>query len=130
MRMRLRTLHDTTIDGLGASTGIHDRMAIACRGLNYREVASMTRFNHETVRRYLRGTAPSVQFIAHLARALALSTDWLLLGRGPMYRVEATDFALKEAGPERICVALGKHIERTCSPAVHGQGPPAASARV
>jgi transcriptional regulator with XRE-family HTH domain len=108
---------------LGAAAGLHERLHIACRGLSVREVADITGLNHETVRRYLNGTVPSISFVANLAIALAISSDWLLLGLGPIYRVEMIDHALREAGPERLFQAVGKLVERAYQHAVHDDDP-------
>jgi transcriptional regulator with XRE-family HTH domain len=112
---------------LGAAAGIHERITIACSGLSCRELANRLGINHETVRRYLHGAAPSVEFIANLAEALDLSAEWLVLGQGPMYRVEMVAHALEEAGPQRLLHALGKLLERAYQ---HAQldSPPRASA--
>lgn len=49
-----------------------------------RFVATVTGYNEETVRRYLRDGGPSAEFLAAVCREFGVSADWLLLGIGPM----------------------------------------------
>ncbi len=59
-----------------------ERVRQACAGRSVAEVARLTRFHPETVRRHLRGQAPSAEFLAALVRRLGLSPLWLLCGEG------------------------------------------------
>lgn len=57
-------------------------MSEITQGLSYRRIGQMTGHNHETVRRYMTGQVPSVEFVGALCTSLNVSADWLLLGRG------------------------------------------------
>ena len=63
---------------------IHDRIR-ACIGRDkIADIARGTGLNSETIRRHIRGTPPSVQFVAELCLLYGVRTDWLILGRGEM----------------------------------------------
>ena len=65
-------------------SSLHQRMSEITQGLSYRRIGQITGHNHETVRRYMTGQVPGVEFIVALCTSLNVSTDWLLLGRGPV----------------------------------------------
>ncbi len=54
------------------------------RSTDHPRVAELTRHHPETVRRYLSGQSPSVEFVAALCVALRVNAQWMLTGRGPM----------------------------------------------
>jgi transcriptional regulator with XRE-family HTH domain len=62
--------------------GIAGRIKVACGRRTYAEIARMTGQHPETVRRYMHGHKPSIEFIAAVSRVFGVSADWLLLGRG------------------------------------------------
>lgn len=66
-----------------------ERLRWAARGCSVREVARRTRMNPETVRRYMRGSVPTVWFVIEFCRAYGVSADWLLDGIGPVKRAAA-----------------------------------------
>jgi hypothetical protein len=39
----------------------------------------------QNINRYLKGTIPKADFIVRLCRTEGISSDWLLMGRGPMH---------------------------------------------
>ncbi len=55
-----------------------------------REIAERTGVHPETVRRYLAGMAPSLEFVVAVCREFKLSADWLLLDEGTMHRAPTT----------------------------------------
>lgn len=64
--------------------GVVDRMVGVIGTLSYREVARRTRFNHETIRRYMNYLSePGASFIVDFTRAFAVEPKWLLMGKGP-----------------------------------------------
>ncbi len=63
-----------------------DHIQIVCRARSISDVARITGFNRETVRRYLRGQRPDVEFVAKLAMSLHVSSEWLFLGEGEAYQ--------------------------------------------
>lgn len=69
--------------GAAGSGGLTERLRQTTEGHSYAHVARVTGCNSETVRRYLNGGTPSVEFIAAVAAHFHVSADWLLLGRGP-----------------------------------------------
>lgn len=60
------------------------RLRDAVGSRSNRFVATITGYNEETVRRYLRDGGPSAEFLASVCREFGVSADWLLLGMGPM----------------------------------------------
>jgi hypothetical protein len=70
----------------------------------------MTDTHPETVRRYMQGQAPSVEFLASLCNALAINADWLLTGRGPQRADQVRAFALRQANPTELHAAMASTI--------------------
>jgi transcriptional regulator with XRE-family HTH domain len=97
--------------GVSASP-LHDRLAAAAASMTYRQVGEVTRTHPETVRRYMQGQSPSVEFLETLAHALGLSGEWLLTGRGPMKLDEARLHALRESNATDLLSAVASTMER------------------
>lgn len=97
----------TTIEG----SGLHDRMVAVVGQRTFRHVGKLTDTHHETVRRYLSGQAPSVEFIAQLAASLGINGHWLLTGQGPMRSSEVRAHALKQADASELLSAMAATIE-------------------
>jgi transcriptional regulator with XRE-family HTH domain len=93
-------------------TLLHARLRAAVGSRTYREVGDLTRTNSETVRRYLLGQSPSVEFLSALGAALNLNAEWVLTGRGPMHRSDVRGHALKEANPHELLNAVAETLER------------------
>lgn len=64
-------------------SSIRQRMQQAAAPNNASEVARMTCSSRETVRRYLTGGRPSVEFVVAFCRAFDVNPTWLLFGTGP-----------------------------------------------
>jgi transcriptional regulator with XRE-family HTH domain len=94
-----------------APTPLHDRLRQAVGGRTFRHVAELTGVNHESVRRYLSGQTPSVEFLAALCKALSVNSDWLLFGRGPMRLEDVRASALREAPAPDLLTALAGTVE-------------------
>ncbi len=62
-----------------------------------REIGERTRTHPETVRRYLVGGKPSVEFVRAFADAYGVCADWLLFGTGAVRRRDQLETVLKEA---------------------------------
>lgn len=61
----------------------------------------------ETLRRYCHGTsAPSVEFLFAVSETYAVNPDWLLHGRGYMWRSEQQRHAIETASPRELLRAL------------------------
>ncbi|MBL8962597.1 MAG: helix-turn-helix transcriptional regulator [Phycisphaeraceae bacterium] len=91
---------------------MHDRLLTAVGSRTYRHVGELTGTHPETVRRYLQGQAPSVEFVAALSKALNINADWILTGRGPMKCEELKAHALATADTSELLTAMSDTLER------------------
>lgn len=91
---------------------LHDRLQAAIGSLSLRRVAELTRCPPETVRRYLNGQSPSVEFLTALCDRAGLSPQWLLLGVGPMHTRDVRPAALREANPGELLAAIADTLSR------------------
>ena len=91
--------------------GIHERVRAAAGERTNRVLAELTGASPETVRRYMSGQAPSVEFLSAFCRALEHNGDWLLTGRGPMKAVDVKHHALGEARAADLLGAMAGSIE-------------------
>lgn len=94
------------------SNGLHDRLRIAAGSHTYRHLSELTGTHHETVRRYMQGQSPSVEFLAALCGSLGLSAEWVLTGAGPMRRQDVKAHALGEANVGDLLGAMSGTLER------------------
>lgn len=106
----------TVSDRGGVETNGHerlnDRLQAAVGDRTFKRVGSLTNTHPETVRRYLSGHAPSVDFVTRLAASLGLNINWILTGRGPMRLVEVKPQALREANATDLLAHVALAIER------------------
>ena len=86
-------------------------MAAAVGNRTYRHVAELTGASAESVRRYMDGAPPSAEFLTGLCRALGISGEWLLTGRGPMRAQDVGTHALRQAGAPDLLAALANSVE-------------------
>ncbi|MGD9790234.1 MAG: hypothetical protein AB7Q00_01750 [Phycisphaerales bacterium] len=93
------------------SNGLHERLREAGGSKSYRHIGELTNTHPETVRRYMQGQAPAVEFIAAFAHAMGLNLDWLLTGRGPMKASEVKAYTLSEANASELLTAMANTIE-------------------
>lgn len=91
--------------------GIHERVRAAAGERTNRVLADLTGASPETVRRYMSGQAPSVEFLSAFCCALDINGDWLLTGRGPMKAVDVKHHALGEARAADLLGAMAGSIE-------------------
>lgn len=89
---------------------LHDRLSSVASGATYRSLAQLTETHPETVRRYMQGQSPSVEFLASVCRALSVNADWLLTGRGPQRADQVRAHALREANPTELHAAIASTI--------------------
>lgn len=80
--------------------------------VTYRALGDATGQHPETVRRYLQGQSPSVEFLAALCARYDVSAQWLLTGQGAMKQSAARAHALKEANPAELLSAVAAALER------------------
>lgn len=90
---------------------LHERLQAAVGSRSFRHIAELTGTNHESVRRYLSGQAPSVEFLAALCRTLGLSSEWLLFGRGAMKLEDFRGSVLRETPAPDLLHALAHTVE-------------------
>lgn len=90
---------------------MHERLLAAVGNRTYRHLGELTGTHPETVRRYLSGQAPSVEFVASLSRALNISAEWLLTGTGPMRCEEVRAHALAQADAGELLAAITGKME-------------------
>lgn len=96
-------------------SGLHERMLIAVGDRTYRLVGELTHTHPETVRRYLQGQAPNVDFVTALCDAMDFNPDWLLRGTGPMRSADALSESLKSASPSELMQSIGTALDALCS---------------
>lgn len=90
---------------------LHDRLKAVAGGRTYKALADMTGQSPETVRRYMNGQAPSVEFLTALCNACGVNGAWMLTGRGPMRNEQVRRAALKEATAAELLSAMARTIE-------------------
>lgn len=90
---------------------LHERMLIVAGDRTYRLIGELTKTHPETVRRYMQGQAPSVEFVTALCDAFGVNPDWLLRGRGPMKAEDALSEALRVATPAQLLATIGGSID-------------------
>lgn len=93
-----------------SAASLHERLTSVASGKTYRSIGDLTATHPETVRRYLQGQSPSVEFLAALCRGLGINADWLLTGRGPTRVEEVRAHALREANPTELHAAMASTI--------------------
>lgn len=96
------------------TSALHDRMKSMVGKTTFRALGQATNHNPETVRRYMSGQAPSVEFLSALVGAYAVNADWLLTGRGPKDRSEVRTAALSKADPNELMAAIASRMEDMC----------------
>lgn len=94
------------------TSALHERIHATVGDRTYRSIGQITGHNPETVRRYLQGLAPSVEFLAALSARFDVSAHWLMTGHGAMKYSDAKSHALKEANPAELLSAVAEALER------------------
>jgi transcriptional regulator with XRE-family HTH domain len=97
---------------MGSESPLHERLAAVAGPRTFRAIAELTGTNSETVRRYMQGQTPSVEFLASLCNAFKINGEWLLCGRGPMKAEDVKTHALKAASGAELLGALATAVER------------------
>lgn len=77
-----RAVSPQTAAVIGRMAGIIEEEGLTMFGL-----AKLTDYNHETVRRYMRGmTSPEIGFAVRFCKVFKVDPSWLLLGKGKARR--------------------------------------------
>ncbi len=95
-----------------SSNGLHLRLRSVVGQRTYRELCELTGINAETVRRYVLGQPPSVDFVMGLCKSQGVNPTWLLTGEGPMRASEVKSFALRDANAHELLTAVAFTLER------------------
>lgn len=91
---------------------LHDRLRVVAGQRSYRALADLTQHNTETVRRYMLGAAPSIEFVAAMCSRFGINADWMLTGRGAMHDKENRRHALNTSSPADLLAAVAGALER------------------
>ena len=94
------------------AASMHERMTSAGSGRSYRWIARATGSHPETVRRYMQGQSPNIEFITAFCSVFAVNPQWLLTGEGPMRRDEVRSYYLAESDPADLLAAIAATIDR------------------
>lgn len=97
-----------------STSALHERLKTVVGKTTYRALGQATNHNPETVRRYMSGQAPSVEFLASMISAYSVNADWLMTGRGPKDRSEVRTAALSQADPNELMAAIASRMEDMC----------------
>ncbi|MEO1583016.1 MAG: hypothetical protein AAFR96_00405 [Planctomycetota bacterium] len=93
-------------------TPMHRRLASALEGKSYRWIARTTGIHPETVRRYMHGQSPSIEFVTCICGHLRINPQWLLTGEGPMRGDDVRAHHLAEADPAELLAAIAATLDR------------------
>ncbi|MCA9294052.1 MAG: hypothetical protein KDA20_09585 [Phycisphaerales bacterium] len=91
---------------------LHERILAIVGDRTYRAIGNITDTNSETVRRYLQGQAPSVEFLVALCNRFDVNAHWLITGHGAMKYSETMAEALRSANPAELLSAVADALER------------------
>ncbi len=93
-------------------SALHERILAIIGDRTYRSISQITDQNSETVRRYLLGQAPSVDFLVALCNRFDVNAHWLITGQGAMKYSETMTEALRSANPAELLSAVADALER------------------
>lgn len=91
---------------------LHERLRIVAGQRSYRSLAEITGQNTETVRRYMLGAAPSIEFVSSMCDRFGVSAEWMLTGRGPMREKDGRRHALSTSSPSDLLAAVAGALEK------------------
>lgn len=91
---------------------LHERLHEVFGDKSFRSIADMTQTSHETVRRYMNGQSPSVEFLEAVCRGMGVNGQWLLTGRGPKRAEHIRAHALGEANASELLNAMARTLEK------------------
>ena len=94
-----------------ASLALSERLAQCLDGITNADIAGMTGFSSETVRRYRKGSPPSIDFAILVASLTNTSLIWLLTGRGPRQERDLSAWHLSLSPTSEIANELGRRLD-------------------
>lgn len=94
-----------------ASLALSQRLARCLDGITNADIAGMTGFSSETVRRYRKGSPPSIEFVILVATFTNTSLTWLLTGRGPRQERDLSAWHLSMSPTSEIVAELGRRLD-------------------
>lgn len=94
-------------------TPLCERLRLVVGQASFRQIGDATGTHPETVRRYMHGQSPSVEFVGAVCEHYQVNGEWLLTGQGPMRRAEVKSHVLRQAGPSDLLGAVASGLERT-----------------
>ncbi len=95
-----------TVDDAAPVTSLEDRLEQARGNLSFRELATLTDCNQESIRRYHRFGQPSFEYVLRLCEELHISPNWLLFGKGECEMDHPANRLLVEASAPELLHAL------------------------
>lgn len=90
---------------------MHRRLEAALDGKTYRWISRATGIHPETVRRYMQGQSPSIEFVSSVCSQLQINPQWLLTGEGPMRRDDVRAHHLAQADPSELMSAIAATLD-------------------
>lgn len=91
---------------------LHSRLQAAVGERTFRQLADLTGTHPETVRRYMHGATPSLEFVVAVCDALGVRMEWLVVGSGPMRRSELLKHTLERATAAELLREVAHQLER------------------
>jgi len=90
---------------------LHERLLSIVGDQTYRSIAQRTGASPETVRRYLQGQAPSVDFLSAICDTYDINANWLFTGEGARNNVEQRAETLRASSPAELLAAIADALE-------------------
>lgn len=90
---------------------LHERLHRAVGSRTFKSIGAATGTNHETVRRYMNGQAPSADFLAAVCNEYGVSGQWLLTGDGPERASDLKAHALEQANTPELFNAMANTLD-------------------
>lgn len=90
---------------------LHERLLSIVGDETYRALAKRTQSSPETVRRYLQGQAPSVEFLAAVCDVYDINANWLFTGEGARRNAEQRAETLRASSPAELLAAIADALE-------------------
>jgi hypothetical protein len=93
-------------------THLHERIGEACGDRSISEISRLTRTNHETTRRYVRGLSrPTTKFLSAVCQFSGVTAEWLLCGLGPKLQADADGEVVKRSSTRALVAELTSRMD-------------------